>query len=233
MFMATPRPPTRALDRGLGAVLLSVLLIAASELTWIDLGFLGPGPTAIVALEPIIAASRAPIDAVLVTLGYPAVDILICTVALLGWTRAARHERPPLLLLAIAFGFATVSDSALAFQLLRGNASVPTTFDVGYLLAALLISAAAWHSGRHRIGGPSHGTVASPREPATPCAAMALALTGAVARLFIHRPFASEVQIFGIVVLATSAIALLVHRHDVVQTLRRSRATEAGTIAAQ
>src|SRR5438132_3766562 len=131
------------------------------------------------------------------------------------------------------FGFEYDSDSGISFQLLRGNASVPTTFDVGYLLAALLISAAAWDSGRHRIGRPSHGTVASPLEPVIPFAAMALALTGATARLFIHRTFAPVVQIFGIVILATSAIALLVHRHDVVQTLRRSRAAEAELMAAQ
>jgi PAS domain S-box-containing protein len=77
-------------------------------------------------------------------IAFPALDVLLATVAVLLVVRASRSDRQMLVLVAGGFLLYAASDLAYAVRMAEGTFHFGTVLDLGWIVGYLLLSLAAW-----------------------------------------------------------------------------------------
>jgi PAS domain S-box-containing protein len=109
--------------------------------------------TSVLAFTELLESSTATTTADRVTgIAFPALDVLLATVAVLLVVRASPTDRQMLVLVACGFLLYATSDLAYAVRMARGTFEFGTLFDLGWIVGYLLLALAAWTPMRRVLG---------------------------------------------------------------------------------
>ena len=152
-LLVFPVPPVRSLARAV--MLLDGGAVAASTLfvSWA------------LVLGPVYRSHQGDVLSQVVTLAYPAGDVLIVIVLLSVAVRASRAGWIPLAFVGTGVLGLAFSDSAFAYLSQSGDYGVGLNVDIGWILAFILIGLAPIWTGATEVP-QSGGHIAEPSRPA-------------------------------------------------------------------
>ncbi len=114
----------------------------------------------VLAFSELLDSTTATTTADRVTgITFPALDVLLATVAVLLVVRASRADRQMLVLVASAFLLYAASDLAYAVRMAKGTFEFGTLLDLGWIVGYLLLALAAWTPMHHELRAEGRGEV--------------------------------------------------------------------------
>lgn len=208
-------PSTPARAAAVLRTLLDGVLIAASLLVI----------SAVLVLQPVFTALSASHPERAAYLAYPVGDVAVCAAIFLILSRARHGLRLSLALLGAGFVLVAVSDSAYAYGSTTGQFDTGSWLDTGWLTGYLLVALAAAVGARTSRAQPAEEPE-SLLQAAVPYATAMVAVI--VAAIYFLRGGAGTpaIRASALGLIAVAAAGLALHRIDLLQMLRRSRATE-------
>lgn len=116
-----------------GRMLLDGVIVAGSLflVSWVTI------------LSPMYAAGADSALAMIISLAYPTLDVVILTIAAMAWLRAAPDQRRVLTMLAVAMFCIALSDSGFTYLSLKDAYTSGNVIDIGWVAGLLLIMVAA------------------------------------------------------------------------------------------
>jgi diguanylate cyclase (GGDEF)-like protein len=109
-------------------------------------------------LGPVFRAGEGSVLARSFSIAYPALDVLVCTIAVLAVAGARGQRRTEMILISSGLATVAISDSSFAWFIAQGSYATGNLLDTGYVAGYLLVGLAALH--------PTRDVHARPDEPA-------------------------------------------------------------------
>lgn len=116
-----------------GRMLLDGVIVAGSLflVSWVTI------------LSPMYAAGADSALAMIISLAYPTLDVVILTITAMAWLRAAPDQRRVLTMLTVAMFCIALSDSGFTYLSLKNAYTSGSVIDIGWVAGLLLIMVAA------------------------------------------------------------------------------------------